>query len=37
MMPAHDVAKYFVSLVDEEAGNSITDLDSRNCSITRKG
>jgi uncharacterized phage-associated protein len=26
MMPAHDVAKYFVSLVDEEAGDSITNL-----------
>ena len=26
MMPAHDVARYFVSLVDEEAGDSITNL-----------
>jgi uncharacterized phage-associated protein len=26
MMPAHDVAKYFVSLVDEEAGDSISNL-----------
>jgi uncharacterized phage-associated protein len=26
MMPAHDVAKYFVSLVDEDAGDSITNL-----------
>ena len=26
MMPAHDIAKYFVSLVDEEAGDSITNL-----------
>jgi uncharacterized phage-associated protein len=26
MMLAHDVAKYFVSLVDEEAGDSITNL-----------
>ena len=26
MMPAHDIARYFVSLVDEEAGDSITNL-----------
>ncbi len=26
MMPAHDIAKYFVSLVDEEAGDSISNL-----------
>ncbi|MGA2849374.1 MAG: type II toxin-antitoxin system antitoxin SocA domain-containing protein [Terracidiphilus sp.] len=26
MMPAHAVAKYFVSLVDEEAGDSISNL-----------
>jgi uncharacterized phage-associated protein len=26
MMPAHDVAAYFVSLVDEEAGDSISNL-----------
>ncbi len=26
MMPVHDVAKYFVSLVDEEAGDSISNL-----------
>ncbi len=26
MMPAHDVAKYFVFLVDEDAGDSITNL-----------
>jgi uncharacterized phage-associated protein len=26
MIPAHDVAKYFVSLVDEEAGDSISNL-----------
>lgn len=26
MMPAHDVARYFVSLVDEEAGDSISNL-----------
>jgi uncharacterized phage-associated protein len=26
MMPAHDVAKYFVSLVDEDAGDSISNL-----------
>jgi len=26
MMPAHDVAKYFISLVDEEAGDSISNL-----------
>ena len=25
-MPAHDIAKYFVSLVDEEAGDSISNL-----------
>jgi uncharacterized phage-associated protein len=26
MMPAHEIARYFVSLVDEEAGDSITNL-----------
>jgi uncharacterized phage-associated protein len=26
MMPAHDIARYFVSLVDEEAGDSISNL-----------
>ena len=26
MMPAHDVAKYFVSLVDDDAGDSISNL-----------
>jgi hypothetical protein len=34
MMPAHDVAKYFVSLVDEEAGDSISISKCKSSSIT---
>jgi len=36
MMPAHDVAKYFVSLVDEKRETRSQISSSRSCSITRR-
>ncbi len=33
MMPAHEIAKYFVSLIDEDAGDSITNLKLQKASL----